>query len=273
MIAIPPPPPAADLRARLQRLAARGIVLKSHRAANVRPIVSFTFDDVPVTSFTHGARVLDAAGAHGTFYISAGLCAAGEAAGATTPLTAIGARECRELAARGHEIGCHTFSHRHMRFCSPAALSDEIARNQAFFAAIDPGIKLENFAFPYNAPTIGSKLLLQRHFHTSRGGVPGVNSGSIDLGFLRAVELWQETCEAQIRNWIDAAAKENGWLIFFSHDINERPTRWGITPALLASAVAYAKDSGCDVASVREALALVGAAPQGAGPASSVTRS
>lgn len=263
----PPPPPPGDFHARLQRLAARKIVSKKHRATNERPIISFTFDDVPVTSFTNGARILDAVGVHGTFYISGGLCRAGEAEEPGAPITAIGARECRELAARGHEIGCHTYSHRHMRLCSPAILNDEIQRNQAFFDAIDPDIRLENFAFPYNAPTIGSKLRLQRHFQSSRGGVPGINSGTIDLGFLRAVELWQETCEGKVRHWIDTAVKENGWLIFFSHDINDRPAKWGVTPALLAMAVAYAKEKGCDVASVREALALVGATQASPSPA------
>lgn len=34
------------------------------------PIVSFTFDDVPESSWTNGARILEEEGARGTFYIS-----------------------------------------------------------------------------------------------------------------------------------------------------------------------------------------------------------
>ena len=62
------------LKERLQRVAARGLRLATLRARNTGPVVSFTFDDVPKTSFTHGAGILDEFGAHGTFYISGGLC-------------------------------------------------------------------------------------------------------------------------------------------------------------------------------------------------------
>lgn len=263
----PPPPPADGLRTRLQRFAARTLMLRPHRLRNRRPVVTFTFDDVPITSFTNGARVLDEHGVHGTFYVSGGLCrGCDDAAALSEDPSAISPLECRELHARGHEIGCHTFSHRHMRLCNGAVLHDEIGRNQAFFATMDSGIRLENFAYPYNAPTVGTKLRLQRHFASCRGGVPGINSGVADLGFLRAVEMCAGTTEGRIRDWIDAARRENGWLIFFSHDINERPNDWGVTPDVLHQAVSYAKASGCDVASVREALHLVGAAERKGSP-------
>ncbi len=261
MIKAPPPPPKDDLRSRLQRLAARNLVLKSHQATNTRPIVSFTFDDVPVTSVTNGARVLEELGVRGTFYVSGGLCTPSDTTASGAGFQAISAHQCVELHQHGHEVGCHTFTHRHMRNCPGAVLDREIELNQTYFDSLNSGIRLRNFAFPYNAPTISSKMRLQRHFDTCRGGVPGVNAGRIDLGFLRAVELWSETCETVIRNWIDEAVRRNGWLILFSHDINERPARWGVTPKVLEAAVRHAKEQGCDVATVAEALQLVGAAP------------
>lgn len=257
----PPAPPSNDIQARLQRFAARAFILRPHLVTNVRPVVSFTFDDVPVSSFTHGARVLDDLGVRGTFYISGGLCRLGElGTGALPSLTTINPRECRSLHARGHEIGCHTYSHRHMQFCSRADVQDEIAANQAFFESMGAGIQLQNFAYPYNAPTITAKLRLQQHFLTCRGGIPGINAGLIDLGFLRGVELWSQTDAAEIRHWIDTAVRLNGWLVFFSHDISETPGKWGIAPALLEAAVVYARKRGCDVANVRDAARLVGAA-------------
>jgi peptidoglycan/xylan/chitin deacetylase (PgdA/CDA1 family) len=261
MIKAPPPPPKDDLRSRLQRLAARRLVLKSHAATNTRPIVSFTFDDVPVTSVTNGARVLEELGVRGTFYVSGGLCTPSGNAPSGAGFQPISAHQCVELKERGHELGCHTFTHRHMRHCAGGVLDREIELNQTYFDSLGCGIRLENFAYPYNAPTVGSKMRLQRHFDTCRGGVPGVNAGRIDLGFLRAVELWTETCETIIRNWIDEAVRQNGWLIFFSHDINEQPARWGVTPKVLEAAVRYAKEKGCDVATGADALRLVGAKP------------
>ncbi|MCB8835211.1 polysaccharide deacetylase family protein, partial [Escherichia coli] len=38
-----------------------------------RPVVSFTFDDVPDTALTNGARILEDHGVRGTFYIAGSL--------------------------------------------------------------------------------------------------------------------------------------------------------------------------------------------------------
>ncbi len=138
---------------------------------NSAPIVSFTFDDVPESAFSVGAAILDAHGVNGTFYIAGTLCDTVDPDGRsliTTP-------ECRELHRRGHEIGCHTFSHRKVGSLGHQALQLEIERNQAFFSALDSSIVLENFAYPYNRATPSSKLMLQRRFRSCRAGVPGVN--------------------------------------------------------------------------------------------------
>ncbi|URK86924.1 polysaccharide deacetylase family protein [Rhizobium sp. RCAM05350] len=61
-----------------------------------RPIVSFTFDDVPDTALTNGAAILEKYGVHGTFYIAGGL------EGRIEPdRRLISADGCRELFSAG----------------------------------------------------------------------------------------------------------------------------------------------------------------------------
>ncbi len=71
------------------------------------PILSLTFDDVPDSALTEGAAILEAHRVRGTFYIAGGMLAMQMA-----DWRMIDAQGVCELHARGHEIGCHSFSHR-----------------------------------------------------------------------------------------------------------------------------------------------------------------
>ena len=242
-------------RERLSRSAARLARMRTLRSTLATPLVSFTFDDIPESAFTQGATILEKSGVRGTFYIAGGLV------GTMGPGGPFATQEqCVALHERGHEIGCHTFSHPSVRRCSATSLESELARNQAFFSRCDPSIVLNNFAYPYNEASLGAKWRLQRHFQTCRGGVPGVNAGRIDPGFLRAVEIIETRLDRETaRRWIDQAVATRGWLIFLTHDVSESPGRYGCTPGLLNHVICDAKSRGCEVVTVREAVRRVGA--------------
>ena len=52
------------------------------------------------------------------------------------------------------------------------------------------------------------------------------------------------------------AVRLHGWLIFNSHGLENAPRRYGVTPDLLAFAVAAAKSGGCRVTTIAEGLRL-----------------
>jgi hypothetical protein len=56
--------------------------------------------------------------------------------------------------------------------------------------------------------------------------------------------------------------RTNGWLIFTSHDVDDDPSRYGVSPALLALAATTAKDAGCRIVTIAEGLALAHGATQ-----------
>jgi peptidoglycan/xylan/chitin deacetylase (PgdA/CDA1 family) len=239
------------------RATNRALRLKAYRPAVVEtatPIVSFTFDDVPDTALTAGAKILEAHGARGSFYI------AGSLAGVVEPKRRlIDLDGCRDLAARGHEIGCHTFSHRAVRRMGPGTLDRDLDRNADYLAQIDGKRVRRNFAFPYNAGSLQALRTLRSRYRTCRAGGEKINRGEIDLAFLNGVEIRQpEESALALTARIDEVAREPGWLVFFTHDISDDPTDYGCRPQTLDRLVAYAIEKGCTVETVDAALDRLG---------------
>lgn len=221
--------------------------------SSTTPIVSFTFDDVPDTALSNGARILERHGARGTFYIAGGLVGTVE-----TNRRLISAEGCAELQSRGHELASHTFSHANVRTLSRPRLAADLDRNAGFLAgAGEP--HAENVALPYNviSPfTIGE---LRRRFRSCRGGGEGINRGALDPMLVRAVEIRQpEEHAAALTRWIDDVVANPGWLVFFVHDIADAPTPYGTTPRTFDHLVRYAAERGCALLPVRAALDRLG---------------
>jgi peptidoglycan/xylan/chitin deacetylase (PgdA/CDA1 family) len=248
--------PVSRFKGGLSRKLARYVVTKRVRVRNERPLVSITFDDIPDSAFTYGARVLEDRGARGTFYIAGGLC------GTVEPeRRLVSAADCVQLYRRGHEIGCHTFSHSMVQALDADAFSAELDRNQEFFSSLVPGLKLENFCYPYGIASLRRKWQAQARFHSCRGSRCAINAGTIDLGLLGGVAIDHATDTAKIVRAIDATVRRNGWLILFTHDVSPKPTWIGCTPQFLDATIATALGRGCQVVTVREALRLIGADP------------
>jgi peptidoglycan/xylan/chitin deacetylase (PgdA/CDA1 family) len=245
------------LAGKATRFVARNIRTKTLAMRNARPMVSFTFDDAMASAGTVGAAVLERRGIHGTYYISGGGCGEPSACGRITDTG-----EIRTLWQHGHEIACHTFSHAAVSRLDAPTLKADIARNRDFFAAIHPGITVDNFAFPYGDISLSAKLQLQRHFKSCRSIQPGINTKTLDLGAMKCVALQSSTMTADdIAAAVAETVRRNGWLIFFSHDVDPSPTAYGVTPALLDIAVAAALAAGCVAVTVAKGLAHAAGEP------------
>jgi len=220
------------------------------RMRNATPMVSFTFDDLPKSAVTSGAGLLEAYGARGTFYVSGNLVGVG------TPYWAAGDdADVLSLYRRGHEIGCHTFSHQRACDLDVASLAHEIMRNRGYLRGLDASIETQTFAYPYGYGSFARKHQLRDQFQTCRSIVPGINSGDVDLQFLRAMPLIDRQIDrVGIERAFDAAETHNGWLIFYGHDVTEKPSPWGCSPALLDHALEVAARRKIPALTMAEAL-------------------
>jgi peptidoglycan/xylan/chitin deacetylase (PgdA/CDA1 family) len=243
------------LRARVNNRLARHLHSAPFRLPGTGPMVSFTFDDIPKSAATVGAPMLAEYDARGTFYISGGLVDqwSGHWTGASGD-------EIVGLHRSGHEIACHTFSHLRAIDLDAAAMTAENERNRRYFSALDPSIKIENFAYPYGLGSVARKRQLGKVFRSSRSIIPGVNSGTVDLQYLRSTPLIETNIDRDgVDRAFDEAVARNGWLIFYSHDVKAAPSPYGCSPALLRHALEAASRRKIPILSVAEALRQAGA--------------
>ncbi len=234
------------------RFLARNFATKKLHMRNTRPMVSFTFDDVPVSACNVGTRILEQHGARGTFYI------AGAGCGKTSPVGLLASIEqIRAVWLRGHEIGCQTYLHSAVSRLCRSELETECLRNRSTLRMIDDKVEVRNFAYPYGDLSFGARRYLEMQYDSCRSVDHGINHRIADLGSLKSWALENSSIDRKkIATLIADTIQANGWLIFVSHDVTEEPSKYGVDPDLLAFAVAVGQRSGCQLVTVDEALHL-----------------
>jgi peptidoglycan/xylan/chitin deacetylase (PgdA/CDA1 family) len=243
------------LKARVGNKLARHLRVSPATLNNSRPMVSFTFDDAPISAATRGAAMLEEYNARATFYLAGGLVDAWSG-----NWTGLSADHIVGLHRRGHEIACHTFSHARATDLTEAAMATELEKNRLYLQGLDSSISIENFAYPYGTGSVLRKRQLGKAFHSSRGILPGVNSGTVDLQYLRAVPLIEHQIDRDgIDCILDEALASNGWLIFYGHDVEATPSPYGCSPELLRHALEAAARRKIPALNVADALRFAGA--------------
>ena len=236
------------------RKAARHHRSKPFAMRNAAPLVSFTFDDVPNSAFKNGAAVLESFGVRGTFFVAGGICGT-----ADTDWRLIGEDQVRALHDRGHEIGCHTFSHVPVERLDAQTMDQECRSNQAFMHRLRADLALTNFCYPFGRVSLPRKLQLQKRFDSCRGVYEGINAGTVDLGMLKVIELYDRTLTPdKLRRALRETRERNGWLVFYTHDVADKPSWIGASPKLLRETVAAIQAAGLPCLPIREALTAIG---------------
>jgi len=248
--------------AKVSRFLARHTRTKVLTLGNALPMITFTFDDVPASACSTGAAILEQYHARGTFFVSGAGCGAASPGGRLATTEQLGA-----LHAKGHEVGCHTYSHPPVSDIAHDELVADLERNRCFLKGISSGIAARNFAYPYGDLSFRTKRYLETRFDSCRSLLRGVNEGAADLGALKTCPLENATIDrTEILEFIARTVRVNGWLIFSSHDVEERPSKFGVTPDLLAFAVKASRDAGCRLVTVADGLTLASAAKTVRGP-------
>src|SRR5580658_10491886 len=176
--------PYRKIVGKASRFLARNVATKKLAMRNTKPMISFTFDDVPASACDAGVRILERHGARGTFYI------AGAGCGRTSPVGLLATvDQLRTIWSSGHEIGCQTYSHSAVSRLSRSELDLEFSRNQSALKKIDDNILVRNFAYPYGDLSFRARRYLEGRFDSCRSVDPGINSHIADLGSLKSCPL------------------------------------------------------------------------------------
>jgi len=238
---------ASTRRKALCALARRDVLISSDR-----PLISFSFDDFPRTALTVGGTILQEAGVHGTYYVALGLI---------NTLNHLGPHFSKEdlldLLATGHELASHTYSHASARTAGLTNYAHDVEKGYQALAGTLGLNASRQFAYPYGEITLRVKRTIGPKMQSCRGIYPGLNGPHVDLNLLRANHLYGDTSQFAAA---EALIKQNSWgkswLIFYTHDVQQNPSPYGCTPALLEQVVRTAVTSGARIATVAEVIAL-----------------
>lgn len=244
--------PDRSLKGKLRRRLVRLVRRRPARVRLERPMVSFSFDDAPVTACVAGAKALEARGLRGTYYFAAGL------AGREGPMGrfATGA-DARRLHEAGHEIACHTFSHLDCGKASTAVAMADVDRNAESLAEWGAGDPV-SFAYPYGDVATPAKTALAGRFKTLRALHHGLIANGADLNQAPAVGVEGEDGEALANSWLDKAKARKAWLILYTHDVSDQPSQWGCATGALERLIDRAVAEGFDVVTVAEGARRIG---------------
>ena len=243
----------ASLNARLRRRLVRLQHRRPAPDARARAMVSFSFDDAPLSAYEDGARILESRGARGTYFVSAGL------AGRDAGIGICGGRDAvMRAAAQGHEIACHTFSHLDCARAEAGAVRADLDRNLEALGewGLPPP---RTFAYPYGDVAAPAKRLLAERFALSRALHHGLVARGCDLNQAPAVGIEGEQGEALATHWMARAKAHGAWLILFTHGVAAATSRYGASTAVLARLVDRALADGLQIVTVAEGARRIGA--------------
>jgi peptidoglycan/xylan/chitin deacetylase (PgdA/CDA1 family) len=215
---------------------------------NTPAIVSFTYDDAPLSAFTNGGKILEAYGYRGTYYISSGLIGSLTSVGRVADLDTI-----RDYFIRGHEIGNHTYDHLHCHKSGFWQILRSIGRNRRKLK----GIISSSFAYPYGAVDCKTRIATSLLSTSARGISFGINRNAIDRLHLKAARIYNRDAEDRCVDLINECATRGGWLIFYTHDVCEKPSEYGCNPERLHRIVRAVSDHKLRVATVGKAFRLI----------------
>jgi peptidoglycan/xylan/chitin deacetylase (PgdA/CDA1 family) len=222
---------------------------------NPVPLISFAFDDFPKSAADTAAAILDEHKLRATYYTSLGLM------GKTQPPFGemFTARDLATVIAAGHEIGSHTFSHLNSWTSRQSDFEQSIAENRDEMKRLFPDVSMRAFSFPHAEPRVMIKRTAARHFHTCRGGGGQTfNRGVVDFKLLKGYFLEKSGGNVDaVKTLIDQNRSQNGWLILTTHDVSDKPSKFGCTPAFYRAIVREAVVSGARILPVSEAQEAV----------------
>lgn len=118
-----------------------------------------------------------------------------------------------------------------------------------------PGILMQTLSYPISFPRPQTKKAAAKYFFCSRGGGQIFNRGLTDLNNLSAffLEKNRETPDL-IKTMINRNCEACGWLIFATHDVCDKPSRFGCTPQFFEDIVRFAVNSNSQILPVSKAL-------------------
>lgn len=234
---------------RVARRAASAFPVSPAWRVNRSSLCTFTFDDCPTSALENAGKMLEEAGVVATYFISGSMATDQSSPGL------LRLEDLRGMVARGHEIGCHTFSHRSVFGRSLNELSEDFRLNADVLCKACGLATLSTFAYPFGEVSFRAKKIVSKRFAAGRGVRAGVNRRFVDLAELRALPIYHRTFSVEkIRRQLDDCKRKKSWVIFYTHDVCDEPTPWGCTTSEFRQVLNNVLELGIEILTLRSAI-------------------
>jgi peptidoglycan/xylan/chitin deacetylase (PgdA/CDA1 family) len=227
----------------LEKIINRPILLADRLA-----LVSFTFDDAPLSAFTTGGGILEEHGFRGTYYVSSGLIGKTFESEEIADLATIA-----EFHQRGHEIANHTNTHLNCKTGGPLRMASNIRKNKKQMK----GYMSESFAYPYGSLDAASRCVARICTSSARGIGCGINRGLTDPMNLKAVRIYSRLGTEKCLDLVSECARGGGWLVFYTHDVCGTPSDYGCTPGQMKEVVQAVVRENLPALTVQQAMDII----------------
>ena len=198
--------------------------------------------------------MLEQRGANGTYFVTAAWLDDGS--GVHSHM--LGPSDLAELVQRGHELGCHTYSHKSLLGRSIPSLNDDLDHNRDVLLRESGAESLVSFSYPYGEASWGVKKQIGARFAAARGVRPGINGRIVDLAQLLAVRLCiEDFSKERIHALIQRAKRSRGWLIFYTHGVKSDATRGSCTEEQFAETLDMVVESDIEILPIRNAIGRI----------------
>ncbi|MGE4335169.1 MAG: polysaccharide deacetylase family protein [Pigmentiphaga sp.] len=212
------------------------------------PVLSVTFDDVIGSACDNGARLLEAYGGRGTFYVAGALTGGQEDDKAAHTMEQLG-----DLCRAGHEIGSHGWAHRDYTAMRRDELRLDLGRNTRFLTTLT-GRAAVNFAYPFGRYDRQTQLQCVPRFQSCRILGDGIYRKHVDLSRLGSLRFYG--AELALAAWREALRQiaDGGWLIVNTHAVEDDCGEYGCRAGDLEALLHEARAIGCDLLPVEDMI-------------------
>lgn len=215
-----------------------------------KPIITFTFDDFPLTAVENGGRILENYGKTGTYYVSFGLLGKDSPSGMIADHATI-----EKILSKGHDLGDHTYNHCKAESVANQVFEEQIVLNRENLEKNFPNFNFSSFSYPYGSVRPGVKKIVQKYYNLARGSYPGINKFVCDSSLLKSLRLYGKLEKQDVfKQLLEENKKYNGWVIFYTHDVSKNPSPYGCEEALFESVLNLALETGSEILNVAEVI-------------------
>ncbi len=164
--------------------------------------------------------------------------------------------DIRDLEKHGHEIGCHTVSHKHLSQENKNIIKEEIISSLDYLK--NEGFSVSTFSYPYgefNDEIL--EIVKNAGFIGARSVERGFNDLETNPFLLKCQAVKTSTKPEQVKEWIDFAKARNKWLILMLHQIDHDGREWSTTSEILTEIVDCIKNSNINSITLKEGLKIL----------------